>query len=195
MAAFMDIEVRRGGQECLEQYGEVPIRFRVESVFRVVEADGGPGGLLLREEKLAKPYEKDYDSYEEGGPVRWRPRFDVSGWGIFMAFADGRHVGGAVVAVGPEIDNIPKGWAKLFDIRVHPDLRRRGIGTALFEPAVAWCREHGIAMLEIETQNVNVQACRFYAGRGCRLGTIDRYGYAGHPQVGHEAALYWYIEP
>jgi hypothetical protein len=48
--------------------------------------------------------------------------------------------------------------------------------------------------MKIETQNVNVAACRFYASMGCELGAINRYGYAGVPAVAHEAMLLWYYK-
>ena len=48
--------------------------------------------------------------------------------------------------------------------------------------------------MKIETQNVNVPACRFYAQQGCHLGAILRYGYAGCPEVAHEAMLLWYLD-
>ena len=59
-----------------------------------------------------------------------------------------------------------------------PEYKRRGIGKALFRASVEWCREEGLKMLKIETQNVNVPACRFYASQGARLGAINRYAYA-----------------
>ena len=46
----------------------------------------------------------------------------------------------------------------------------------------------------IETQNINVNACRFYAKQGCKLGGINRYGYGDHPQVKHEVMLIWYLD-
>ena len=87
-----------------------------------------------------------------------------------------------------------KDLAVLWDIRVHPDFQRNGIGTKLFNYAAKWSREKGCRQLKIETQNVNVPACRFYAKQGCRLGVINRYAYAGHPKVGHEVMFIWYLE-
>jgi GNAT superfamily N-acetyltransferase len=84
--------------------------------------------------------------------------------------------------------------AALWDIRVHPDERRRGIGSKLFEYAADWARRKGCRQLKIETQSVNVPACRFYAKQGCQLGAIHRYGYAGCPDVAHEVMLLWYLE-
>ena len=57
-----------------------------------------------------------------------------------------------------------------------------------------WARKKGCRQLKIETQNVNVPACRFYARQGCELGAIHRYGYAGCPDVAHEAMLLWYLK-
>jgi ribosomal protein S18 acetylase RimI-like enzyme len=82
----------------------------------------------------------------------------------------------------------------LWDIRVHPDARGQGIGSELFAEAARWAQAQGCRQLKVETQNVNVQACRFYAKQGCELGGIERYGYAGCAEVSHEAMLLWYLD-
>jgi hypothetical protein len=41
----------------------------------------------------------------------------------------------------------------------------------------------------VETQNINVPACRFYARMRCTLGAIHRYAY---PDLPGEAQLLWY---
>ena len=82
--------------------------------------------------------------------------------------------------------------AVLWDIRVHPDHRRSGIGTALFAEAAKWSRERNCKYLKVETQNVNVPACRFYTQQGCRLGEINRFAY-NVPQVAHDVMLVWYL--
>jgi GNAT superfamily N-acetyltransferase len=79
--------------------------------------------------------------------------------------------------------------AVLWDLRVAPAARRRGVGAALFRAAAAWAAARGCAQLKVETQNVNVPACRFYARQGCVLGAIDRFAYPGLP---HEVRLLWY---
>lgn len=88
----------------------------------------------------------------------------------------------------------PEGLAVLWDLRVHPDYQRRGVGKQLFETAVAGARAQGCRVLGLETQNVNMPACRFYARQGCTLGAIHRYGYRGIPSVAHETMLLWYLE-
>jgi hypothetical protein len=43
--------------------------------------------------------------------------------------------------------------------------------------------------IEVETQNINVPACRFYARMGCRLGAVDRQAY---PEFPNEVQLLFY---
>jgi len=83
--------------------------------------------------------------------------------------------------------------AVLWDIRVSPDRRGKGIGTQLFRRAADWARERGCGELKVETQNINVRACRFYAGQGCRLGAIHRHAYR-EEHVAHETMLLWYLD-
>lgn len=195
--ASMHVEIREMGIDTLPLYAEIPIAFRVESMLRVDLVDGGLGGIRLHEERVATPYVKDYDAHEDGGPERWPKRFDLRNWGIFFASDGNRPVGGAVVAFNTPGVHMLAGrtdLAVLWDIRVHPDSRRYGIGTKLFRHAADWSRERGCRHLKVETQNINLPACRFYARQGCKLGQIDRYGYAGHPEVGHEVMLIWYLD-
>jgi len=48
--------------------------------------------------------------------------------------------------------------------------------------------------MKIETQNVNVPACRFYQRMGAHLGEIRCYAYAAVPAVAHEVMLNWYLD-
>ncbi len=194
----MSIEIQKVGVDLLPRYAAIPISFKVESVFRIEVIDQGLGGFALIEEKVA-PYTKDYDSKEKDDPrpIGWTKRFDVSKWGFFLALNGSRALGGATVAIDtPDVNMLEgrKDLAVLWDIRVHPDERRRGIGSKLFKHAADWARRKGCRQLKVETQNINVPACRFYAKQGCELGAIHRYGYAGCSDVAHEAMLLWYLK-
>jgi len=192
----MSIEIQEVGVDLLPRYAAIPIAFEVASVFRIEVIDKGLGGFALAEEQVA-PYTKDYDSQDkdDSGPTGWPERFDVSKWGIFLALDGDRPVGGATVADTPGVHMLEdrKDLAVLWDIRVHPDERGRGIGSELFKHAADWAKQKGCRQLKVETQNVNVPACRFYAEQGCELGAIHRYGYAGSSHVAHEAMLLWYL--
>jgi len=186
--------------ESLTEYSTIPIRFEVKSRLSCELPGEGMGGIILREEKVVPPYIKDYDALEvaiEGeGPARWVRKFDTKNWVLFLAGEANEPIGGATVAFRtPQVHMLAgrDDLAALWDIRVHPEYRRSGIGTALFAEAAEWSRERNCNYLKIETQNVNVAACRFYAKQGCRLGEINRFAYT-EPQVAQEVMLVWYLK-
>jgi ribosomal protein S18 acetylase RimI-like enzyme len=103
-----------------------------------------------------------------------------------------RRVGGATVAFDtPELTMLEgrRDLAVLWDIRVSPDARRQGVGSALFERVEALAQLHGCQQLKVETQNTNVRACRFYERQGCQLRAIHR---AAYPELPQEIQLLWY---
>lgn len=188
----MPIHVAEQPMAALDAYARIPISYKVREIFDVTLCDHGVGGLLLSPRRLENPYVKDYDALPGEGPMGWAQRFDVSNWTCLAARLDGRLAGGAVVAF-----NTPGVWmlegrvdlAVLWDLRVDPHHRGRGVGAALFAAAEARAAMRGCRRLKVETQNVNVPACRFYARQGCSLGAINRYAYPGLPA---EIQLLWY---
>ena len=82
----------------LQEYGDVPIAFLVESRFRVESVRNGLGGWLLTEEGVEYPWTKDYDADKGEGPSRWARQFDISNWGVISVFEGDRRIGGAVIA-------------------------------------------------------------------------------------------------
>lgn len=187
----MKIDVAVEPLALLAEYASISIAFEVRRVLDLRVIDGGLGGFALSERVLDAPYVKDYDA-GDGGPARWAERFDLSRWGLLGARSDGRLVGGAAVAFDTPGLTMLEGrrdLAVLWDIRVAPEARGQGVGAALFRVAEAWAAARGCRQLKVETQNVNVAACRFYAAQGCVLGSIHRFAYPGLP---HEAQLLWY---
>jgi GNAT superfamily N-acetyltransferase len=177
----------------LAEYARIPIRFEVTSILQPRLIDRGLGGILL-DELPAAPYLKDYDLDET--PANWPQQFNLDNWGFFLAYADNEPVGAAAVAFNTGGVHMLEGrpdLAVLWDIRVRPEWRGRGVGKALFWHAADWSRGRGCTQMKIETQNVNVSACRFYQKMGCELGQIHRYGYAAIPQVRGEVMLCWYL--
>jgi GNAT superfamily N-acetyltransferase len=135
---------------------------------------------------------KDYDAIDGEGPATWARRFDLFNWGLLVARKDGLRVGGAVVAFNsPGVTMLDErtDLALLWDIRVSADMRRTGVGSALFRAVESWASGRGCRSLKVETQNINVAACHFYARQGCTLGAIHRFAY---PDLPDEIQLLWY---
>ena len=190
----MLIEIVEDPLSALAEHGRISIAFRVERVLEPTLLDGGLGGIVLAERPVERPYVKDYDAIDGEGPTRWAHRFDVRNWGLLGAYADGSRVGGAVLAFDtPGVDMLDgrTDLAVLWDLRVRPEWRGRGVGRRLFEAAERWAAVRGCRQLKVETQNVNAAACAFYARRGCTLGAIDRHAY---PTLPDETQLLWYRE-
>ena len=188
------VEVAEASRSQLAEYAAVPIAFRGNSVYRVNAVDEGLGGFRMTEERV-EPFEKNHDALET--PQDWPERFDLSRWGIFLARADGAVVGGAAVAFDTSDVLMLEGRRDvscLWDLRVRPEWRGKGVGFALFQEAVRWSKTRGCRWMKVETQNNNVQACRFYVRQGCCLGRIDLHAYDRVPACADEVMLIWYCD-
>jgi len=189
VTADCGVVVREVGPEALPGWAGVPIRFEVKSVYRVEKVGDG---WKLTEKQVDKPWIKDYEA-EGDESAEWQRRFDLSNWAFFQAFDGDRPVGGAAVAFRtPTVEMLENrdDLAVLWDLRVHPDCRGKGVGKSLFHAAVEWARSHGCRQLKIETQNINVSACKFYAAQGCRVGGVGSYP----PPYDKEIMLLWYLD-
>ena len=191
----MKTDIRLISADLLDEYSKIPISFEVGSVLSIELLNDGWKGLIFKEESVTPSYIKDYDKLKGEGPTRWPKRWDISNWGLFLARKGEIPVGGAVVAFKtPELNMLAgrDDLAALWDLRIHPDYRRSGVGTKLFTEAAKWSKGKGCRQLKIETQNVNAPACKFYARQGCHLGEINRYAYVDDPSVAPETVLIWY---
>lgn len=190
----MSVEIREESPDALADYARVSIAFEVSERLAVYAPEAGLGGLRLVAERVSPSYLKDYDADPDHHPTAWPARFDLARWGFLAAWVDGERVGGAVVAwdtPGVEMLEGRSDLAVLWDLRVATAWRARGVGAALFRAAEGWALARGARRLKVETQNVNVAACRFYARRGCALGALHRFAY---PDLPDEVQLLWYKE-
>jgi len=170
----------------LAEYGTVPISFQVRSRLVVDHLTS-----RLTDGEIDE-YQKDYDHHPEERPSEWARRFDLSKWVFFAAYDDDDGLVGAAAAVcrSAEIDMLDgrSDLVCLWDIRVVPNLRRSGVGKGLFEQVEQWGRENGCTELTVETQDINVPACRFYQRMGCSLHRVNPNAY---PPDLNEVQLIW----
>ena len=185
----MTIETAGIPSRLLADYAAVPISFEVKSVLFAVKGTERPFDLI--ESRVDPPYVKNYDAIGDR-PLDWAARFDTSQWVVFLARSDGRSLGGATLALGTSGLHMLEDrsdLAVLWDIRVMPKSRGRGVGRALIGAAETVARTRGYRELKVETQNVNVPACRFYAALGFQLRVVRENAY---PECPGEAQFLWY---
>lgn len=92
-------------------------------------------------------------------------------------------VGFALVTLRPNV------WyegqvALLDELYVVPALRSQGIGATLIELLVRTCRARGVELIEINVDEADVDAQRFY----------ERHGFSGLGEVTGERAFYYEME-
>jgi GNAT superfamily N-acetyltransferase len=189
----MRIDIREEPLSGLGEHGDISIAFEADRVLDLEVRDAGFGGFAFTERRLEVPLRKDYDSIDGEGPASWAEEFDLTNWGLLVARLDGRRIGGAVIAFDTAGVHMLEGrqdLAVIWDIRVSPEARGKGVGARLFAAVESWARARGCTRLKVETQNINVPACRFYARQGCVLGAIHRFAY--HPELPDEVMMLWY---
>ncbi len=193
----MAVVIEKISADRLVEYASVPMLCEVRSEMVVEKIPAGLGALGFTERPVNRPYTKNYDTYADGGPLNWPGRFDLSNWGFWLALDAGETVGGAAVAWNtPSVEMLDgrRDLAVLWDLRVRSSHQRRGVGSALFQAASHWTKTKGCSHLKIETQNVNVAACRFYASMGCELVRIDPQRYRHCAEIADEAMLIWNLD-
>ena len=192
----MEIETLPVNSETLTEYSLIQMVYEVKDMLSIELIDDGIGGMIFHEEVIATPFIRDFDSLDGETPIRWLKNFNTTNWVLFLARENGVPIGGAtVVTRTPEV-NMLRGRndiAVLWDIRIKPEKKRMGIGTRLFQAAINWSRKQNLEYLKIESQNINVPACRFYIKQGCKLGEINRFAYTV-PELMSETMLVWYLD-
>lgn len=104
------------------------------------------GSTLAREQRFAE--------------ADWRRRVSPENGLAAVAFLDSEAVG-TVGVYTPD-----SGEALLVAVWVHPGARGRGVGDALVAEALAWCREHGHAQVELRVADGNDAARKLFLRNG-----------------------------
>lgn len=139
------------------------------------------GKWTWTEELFESPYEKQYPDdeldYSEyiGNPDKI----------VFLAYEDNQCAGQI---------RLRRNWNKycyVEDIAVGRQYRGMGLGRKLINEAIKWAKDGGMTGLMLETQDTNLEACRFYQRCGFILGGVDTMLYQNFPNS-DEKALFWY---
>lgn len=172
------IEIRELNQDKLNDAGRCEGEFVIDSRLVPELADGC---ITYHIESLPRRI-KRYPERGEDYPAYLRDPDNT----VFLAYLHGRVIGEIV------LKEYWNNYAYIQDIVVDAGFRRQGAGRALIERAMQWAREHQLAGIMLETQDVNVAACRLYESCGFKLRGIDTHLYRAIEHVSGETALYWY---
>jgi GNAT superfamily N-acetyltransferase len=112
-----------------------------------------------------------------------------------IAELDGRHVGLLTIEpTSPAPRLCPAGQPYIGSTATLPDVRRRGVGSALVDAALGWAHEHGFEWISVDFATANPLSRPFWLGAGFRptgygvLRLIDQTTARGGPQ-GRPAAV------
>lgn len=156
-------------KELMNKYTQIPITFVVKSKF---EFSG-----KSRSERQVDPFIKNYDSLES--PLSWLDKWDMKNWRAFTIVERSLIAGALVVWNSPAI-NMLEGRGDLvvlWDLRVSPDYRSQGLGRQLIEEIEVWGKRKNCTELKVETQNINVPACKFYERMGFKVRKVNDNAY------------------
>lgn len=185
------VEIREQPPKFLAQYVRVPMSFEVTSRFEIEVTDEGRRTLSAHPRPVKPTWIKNYDAMPHAHPSTWPHRFDLTNWGFLSAHIGDDLVGGVAIAhasPGVEMLNGRDDLAVLWDLRVAAKWRRRGVARALLTATDQWALDRGCREIKVETQNINVPACRLYSSHGFSLSSVDEYAY---PELPGEIQLGW----
>jgi ribosomal protein S18 acetylase RimI-like enzyme len=180
------IDLREESSADLREHAAIPSVFESRTLFDVRST---PHGFELVERALHKPLRKNYDHFEN--PLSWSRELSATPSILIAAFSRGRRVGGIIVAVAtPGLvtwANGP-GTAILWDLRVAPTHRRQSVATSLLAAAQAWATQRGCRELDVETQNTNPAACKFYMRNSF---VLQQARHGVYPEFPQDVQLIW----
>ncbi len=134
--------------------------------------------------ELLHDFNTEFDTDSPGPPVlAERLRGLLAGTQTFALLSGDPAVGLALVTLRPNVW-YPGAVALLDEMYVAPAARGDGIGGAIVDRLIADCRRDGVSAIEINVDEGDIDAQRFYA----------RHGFHGSDPQTDERALYFFQE-
>ena len=124
--------------------------------------------LTVRVCSSSAELERSLEIYNEVLPRRAATSEDIAAWKAsatateeFLGSVDGVDAGSAAVSVGASLPDI----CRMF-LTVLPELRCRGVGSALLDASAGWAVEHGVRELEATVESDDEESIGFALRRG-----------------------------
>ncbi|MGG0731589.1 GNAT family N-acetyltransferase [Bacillus paramycoides] len=178
----MDITIKRFTKEDLNYSFTIDDQFKVDSLLLLMATEHS----IQYSVRKVLPYEKMY-SEGQGDLLDLQKYLNHPDQAIFLAIDLDDIVGMVIVR---------RNWnefAYVEDIKVDQKYRRHGIGRLLMDKVKKWSQDNDLAGIMLETQNNNINACKFYERYGFIIGGFDKFVYKGINHLTEEVAIYWYL--
>jgi streptothricin acetyltransferase len=182
------IEIRPLTEADIPALARLRPTFKATSLLNVQRTGTGlEGGWTLTEQALPTPFDRGHlYNFTEDAQAELRERW-LRPDETYQRVAD--YEGLLVGIVDLELhhwNNTAFLWTLMIDV----EYRRNGLGRRLWHRARDFAKQAGVRAIMIETQNTNVNACRFYERMGCQLVGLNEALYADSGAV-PETALFW----
>ena len=142
------------------------------------------GRWAYNEELFEKSYNKQYESYTSTQIGHYLMDDDKTAYVISL----NGDIAGRIL-----LQSSWNGYGHVEDLCVKKRYKRNGLGSELVAKGIEWGKKKGLSGLTLETQDVNLAACRFYHSIGFEIGGIDKFLYnRSKPEISHEIAVFWY---
>lgn len=161
-------------------YASVPMHIEGCSIYRLLKVS--PLTWSFKKESQV-PFRYTVD---DENPSAWRKEISMRNF-TMVGFREGDRPVAAMSLVhdNPTVRMLDgrKDVLLIWDLRVHPDHKRKGYGKALIDFARLKAKELKVNHLRLETQNTNPKALEFYLAMGFELIHIREHAYgSGAPQ-------------
>lgn len=175
----MNLEIKQATRNTIALVDTFDRSFVVNSRLVLSAADGQLRTQIVPVPNFIKTYPRD--------EIDYTTFLDHPDKVIFLAYRDARAIGQIVLL---------KSWNRygyVQSLNVDAPFRGGGVGQALLEKGIEWARQKNLPGVMLETQDINVSACKLYERAGFRLGGFDKFLYTPFHMDPPETALYWYL--
>jgi ribosomal protein S18 acetylase RimI-like enzyme len=185
------IDIRPLSLSDVRSLAPIPSGFETDRVYTLRRSGKDTDiSWALNVKSLEAPFRKRYDA---GDPDDWLESYAGTGPLTGLSFDAATRDGGALGLVTYRLERWNNSiW--LMDIRVRPDARRSGVGSALMHHVQKTARQRKVRGVSVETQINNFPAVQFYRMHGFEIAGFNDHLYENDDLERQDVAMFLFWE-